>query len=221
MESQESAHLYSNQWLHQLISLRSIRLNRKASGENTWMELENLEDPRSYDKQHQILPFRHDCERLNATHNLDLCDLELHILCGIEQPAVLASVLWFKARDISERKMPASAVFTIASVRPTRTLWFFFFFQQRQLILTRTCHILPIQLDLFVHFVFWTALDRRDLSAISARISPDDIRLFAICRLLSFAFLLYHSSLQGMKMSNKWHHCHVWISFSLPGPLIW
>lgn len=97
----------------------------------------------------------------------------------------------------------------------------FFFFQQRQLILTRTCHILPIQLDLFVHFVFWTALDRRDLSAISARISPDDIRLFAICRLLSFAFLLYHSSLQGMKMSNKWHHCHVWISFSLPGPLIW
>lgn len=57
------------------------------------MELENLEDPRSYDKQHQILPFRHDCERLNATHNLDLCDLELHILCGIEQPAVLASVL--------------------------------------------------------------------------------------------------------------------------------
>lgn len=43
----------------------------------------------------------------------------------------------------------------------------FFFFQQRQLILTRTCHILPIQLDLFVHFVFWTALDRRDLSAIS------------------------------------------------------
>ena len=39
----------------------------------------------------------------------------------------------------------------------------FFFF--RQLILTRTCHILPIQLDLFVHFVSWTALDRRDLSA--------------------------------------------------------
>ena len=185
------------------------------------MELENLEDPPSYDKQHQIFPFRHDWERLNITRNLDLYDLELHILCGIEQPAVLASVLWFKARDMSERKMPASAVFTIASVRLTLTLFFSFFFSKTAVHSDTDLPYSPHPTWFICPFCVLNCIrPKRPLCEHNTYFARW-LHLFAICRHLSFAFLLYHSSLQGMKMSDKWHHCHVWISFSLPGPLIW
>lgn len=47
---------------------------------------------------------------------------------------------------------------------------------------------------------------KNNISANMTRISHDDS---AWQRRVWLAFLLYHSSLQGMKMSNKWHHCCV------------